>query len=125
MKKIISTLLLSFSTMANSDLYLGDVFKPDSQKPTISNLQEGSIYKIKKDEYALVDSNLKVKNLFNLKEHENCDDILASVNKMEGLKNIKEINKNQVQATEIDQPIMHNFYCSDGVIVDIRMPSSF
>lgn len=116
MKKLILTALFLLSAPVLAEKM---ALEPN-QKPVISQLQEGSVYKSQsKDEYNLVDPQMNIISKFKLNDGKDCTNLIDLVNKDPRLTKVVKVSEQQVKAQEKDSKIQHIFYCSNGVLVDI------
>lgn len=120
-KKILLISALSVSASAFA-VNIGDTFDINGKKPVISNLQDGSVYKSDKNNYVLVDKNLHIKNIFNMSAAKACPEMFQTIKNGDLFRDISQKNEKQMTGTEKSNNIKHLFYCSDGVLVDVRIP---
>lgn len=120
-KKLLLISALSFS-VSSFAVNIGDTFDTTTQKPVISNLQEGSVYKSDKNNYVLVDKEQRIKNVFNMTTAKACPDMFQTIKNGDLFSDLSQKNEKQMTGTEKSNNIKHLFYCSDGVLVDVRIP---
>lgn len=112
---LLAALIISFNVNAENNT-------KSETKPVINNLQEGSVYKTKQNEYELISKENKTISTFKLTDKKDCNTIFEQINSNPIFVDTKKIKDNQVSAQEKDSKIKHLFYCSEGVLVDIQIP---